>query len=57
MATPIKIEVRPPGYSGQSAEDITWEIEHALDWSGPALHRSRQWARHLVGACSRQLGL
>jgi hypothetical protein len=52
----VRIEVKPPGYSERTAEDIAREVDHALDWSGPALHRSRRWVRHLISTCSRQLG-
>ena len=53
----VRIEVKPLGDRAWSAEDIAWEVEHALNCTGPALHRSRRWVRHLIGACSRQLGL
>jgi len=53
----VKIEVKPPGYCKRTAEDIAGDVERAVDWSGTVLHRSRRWLRHLIGACSRQLGL
>jgi len=53
----VKIEVKPPGYCKRTADDIAGDVVRALDWSGTVLHRSRRLVRHLIGACSRQLGL